>query len=256
MVANIKSLIKACEEMQIPFHLVHPDNDFLSVDLAKQYYFIHCATPFNSQDTARICVDKDFTYKLLRNAIKMPPTVSFLDPEYSEFKSDQKQDSIEDITQQILEQFKLPVIVKMNSGSRRRNVYKCGSSSEIESSLKNIFNQDSKNYDRIALVQEMIEIKDEFRVVVFDQEIMLVYKKYSFIPVEDVELINKLQDFIKPIYKDFNLIYGGLDIALDVRGDLSLIEINSSPWFGPYINKNGDEKIIELFKKSLNYLKN
>lgn len=256
MIANIKCLISACNELEISFDLIHPDDDMLRIDLGRKYYFIHCATPLNRQDVARVCLDKDYTYKLLKNRLNMPETQSFLDPNYTEFKDQIKYDSVELIKNKIVEQFGFPVIVKMNSGSRKRNVYKCNNADEVKTALTNIYNKASKNYDYIALAQEMIRIYEEYRVVVLKGKIELVYKKYSFSAVDNNEFIKRLNEFIEPIYNDLELGFAGMDVALDVNNKLYLIEINSRPWFGPYIKKNGDRKIIDLYKKILDALQN
>ena len=60
--------------------------------------------------------------------------------------------------------------------------------------------------------------------------------------------------FITPIFTKLDLIYGGFDIAEDQNGQLYLIEINSVPGYAHYLENNGEEKLLTLFKKILSDL--
>jgi glutathione synthase/RimK-type ligase-like ATP-grasp enzyme len=251
MIANIECLEAACVQLGIPYHFVHTGDNFVSVNLGKRYYFVNCTTPFNSQDVSRICLDKDFTQKLLENTVAMPKTLSFLDPQYTEFNIVPSAPSIEHIVDSITKTLGLPVVIKMNSGSRRRNVYKCFTPYEVQTALGAIYNQNSKDYDFLALAQEMVDIDREYRVVVFNQKVHLVYEKYTFVPMRELPLITKISRFLEPIYQIFDVKYGGIDLAINRSGELVLLEINSSPRFGPYIKHNGNAEIIEFYKKLL-----
>ncbi|MCY7332213.1 MAG: YheC/YheD family protein, partial [Pseudanabaena sp. CAN_BIN31] len=75
--------------------------------------------------------------------------------------------------------------------------------------------------------------------------------------VNDSRTIDAINEFIKPIFQKMPAIaYVGLDVALDDRGIYWLIEANSHPNFDIFIRDNGEEAIVGLFEKILNYLKN
>lgn len=251
MIPNISCLIQAAQNLNIKIETYPGSPNLVRVERDKSHFFLNCSAPLNKEDISKICLDKEFTYKVIRNTINTPETISFFDPKAREFKEFIKENNIMEMAQKAIEIFGEKVVVKMNSGKKTQNVYKCHSKNEIEKALGKIFDPRSKNYDFLALAQPMIDIKDEFRVVVYNQSIELVYKKWIFEKVEDLDLIQKLQEFINPIFKVLDLKYGGLDIALDKENKLWLIEINTAPRFEPFINKNGNKEIIELDEKIL-----
>lgn len=253
MITNIRCLIKACEDLNLKYIQFPDAPNLISVQKNNlNYYFVNCTTPLNSQDISKISLDKDFTWKVLRNAINMPETISFIDPFVGkEFQNYTGEKNLEEMAMKIINLFGEDVIVKMNQGERKRNVYSCSSKSEIIEALSNIFNHNSKDYDYIALAQRKINIKSELRVIIFNKKIELVYKKRSFVKVSEVEIIDSLSAFIFPIFNTLNLNYAGLDIAIDREDKLWLIEINTAPRFAPYVKKNGEKDIISLQKKVL-----
>jgi glutathione synthase/RimK-type ligase-like ATP-grasp enzyme len=251
LTGNILSLIQACKELNIRSDVIDESSDFAAVYLDKPYYFIHSTTPFVSHDVARICKDKAYTYTLLHDVMSMPRTKAYLDPNFNEFKDKSPYSSIEEIRNDILKEFSFPLIVKMNAGSRRRNVYSCDSAEDVQRALERIYNKDSRNYDFLALAQEKVDIEIEMRVVVCRGEIGLVYEKFTYVEIEDQALLERIASFIKPMYRHLDLQWGGFDLALSTNGTLFVIEINSSPRFGPYIERHGNAKIVDLYKKAL-----
>ncbi len=81
------------------------------------------------------------------------------------------------MVEEIAAMHKFPLIVKANSLSRGINVYKCENKQEVAEAVNNIFNKESKNYDHVLISQDYLEIKEEYRVVVYDQKIMFAYQK-------------------------------------------------------------------------------
>jgi len=270
MFTNTKCLIKACIELNINYDLIEKSN-FLTIKIkSKPFYFINNAVPINSHIDAIISQDKDFTYKVLKDSIRLPKTSSYMDPncqdKYREYLSYYSQLEILD---NIIQKFKLPLIIKRNKGSIGNNVFLCKNSDEISDSINTIFNQKSKDYDYLLLAQEYIPIFKEFRVIVLNKRVELVYEKNNsnatflgnlsplhFIGAKtikqtDSELLNKIQEFINLIFEKINIPYFGADIAIDKEKNLWLIEINSKPGFEHYVKDNGEKDIIELYKKLL-----
>lgn len=274
MLTNIKLWIAACKELNINYEILHPSQNLMRIKLDKYYYFVNYCPPFNSQAVAHIFKDKAYTYQLLHHQIKTPQTVSFLSPfceeKYKEYLQFQ---NIEEITHQIINKFQLPVIVKRNQGSTGNNVFVCHSQDEVKSSLETIFDFNHKNYDYIALAQEYVEIKNEYRAVIFNNKLILLYEKDksnakfagNLSPlhwegseakyINNATLIKAIEDFIQPIFQEIEVKYAGLDIAIDKNGEFWLIEINSHPNYEIFVRDNGEEIIINIFKDILNNLR-
>ncbi len=72
--------------------------------------------------------------------------------------------------------------------------------------------------------------------------------------IEDKNLLDKIEKFCKPLFKKSNIIYTGLDIALDQNEQLWLIEANSSPGFDNIIKAGHRKEIVNLYKKILSDL--
>ncbi|MBP6257268.1 hypothetical protein KA405_06350 [Patescibacteria group bacterium] len=59
---------------------------------------------------------------------------------------------------------------------RGQHVYKCNSKDDIVSAIESIFTQDNM-YDYVILAQEYIEIQREYRVIVYNNKVQIVYYK-------------------------------------------------------------------------------
>lgn len=254
LTGNTKSLIEAARRLNISYSIVDEESDFVSIHLKRPYYFMHSTVPLNSLDVGRICSDKSYTYTLLQNRISFPKTMSFLDPEYHDFNDRSPFDSIEDIHDEIIKNFDFPLVIKMNSGSRGKNVFSCANDEQIYSALNEIYRKNSPNYDYLALAQEKIAIKQELRVIVVAQKVVLVYEKYTFKPVTDIQVLQRIESFLSPLYEVLNLEYGGFDIAIDLNDKIKVIEINSTPRFGPYIKRNNMDAIVHVYEQIIQYL--
>jgi glutathione synthase/RimK-type ligase-like ATP-grasp enzyme len=267
-------LISACKKSSIAYEILHPNQNVVKVILGdREYYFTNYSTPLTPQSVAEIFKDKQYFYQIFQDVVKMPRTISFISPycdekylEYLEFPS------IDKIIAEIERNFALPVIIKRNRGSGGNNVFKCVNLPEICKALDHIFNVNSKNYDYVALVQEPIHIVKEYRSVCLNQEQIVLYEKDisqaeftgNLSPlhwegaiakqVNDAQVIQAIDQFIQPIFQKMAIAYVGLDIALDDQGNYWLIEANSHPNFDIFIRDNGEEEIVQLFQKILEYL--
>lgn len=274
MLTNIKMLLAACKNLSVDYEILHPNQNVVKVKFGdREYYFTNYSTPLTPQSVAEIFKDKQYFYQIFQDVVKMPHTISFISPycdekylEYLEFPS------IDKIIAQIERNFALPVIIKRNRGSGGNNVFKCTNLLEIRNALDRIFNINSKNYDYVALVQEPINIVKEYRSVCLHQEQIVLYEKDisqaeftgNLSPlhwdgaiakqVKDAQVIQAIDQFIKPIFQKMAIAYVGLDVALDDQGKYWLIEANSHPNFDIFIRDNGEEAIIQLFQKILEYL--
>jgi hypothetical protein len=274
MLVITKCLVQACDELNIPYQYLDENQNFISVKFDRPYYFVNFTTPFGRQDIVKICRDKDFTYQVIKDIIRTPRTKGYLDPfcrpEYQKYATIP---SYEQIVDDILKEFHFPVIIKRNQGTRGRHVYLCQHQVDVEQAISRIFDKNSKNYDYVAIAQDYIPFQNEFRVVVFFDEILLVYQKDNHqaqfvgnlsplhwknaqaVLIEDADLIEKIRSFLKPLYSVLNLEFAGLDVLYDEHGKFWLLEINSQPDFEIFVRDNGMERVVEIFKKLLLRLK-
>lgn len=270
-IVNIRCCAKACDELDLPYQYHDKNGNFLAVERGGEtLFFVNTVTPFNNQVIGKICHDKEFTYRLLKDVVNMPKTIGYLYPDCEErYQKYVIQHSNKEIADNIEKNFAIPLIVKKNSGARGANVFSCESKDEILAALKEIFNKDSHLFDYIALAQEKINFKKEFRIVVFQQEIELVYEKdisgatfngnlsplhyedSRAVIIRDQDLIERIRKFIEPVFAKLDIVFAGFDIMLDQNNKLWLIEINTNLGFEYFARDNGEELLIDLYKKML-----
>lgn len=243
---NTRCLLKASLDLGLSCQTFDESKNLIIIKTPKgDLLFSNHHNPFNFQSFSAVCRDKDFTYRILKNKVSMPEHFSIVDKNY--FDKNLKAEYSNEI-EEIISKLDLPVVVKPNSLSKSTNVSLCNSKEEILRAILNIFS-DNKNYDYVALLESPIRGKDEFRVVVFKNEIVLVYSRDEW--VKDESLIKKIRDFIKPICGVFDLGFVGMDIILDNEGKFWLLEINTAIGFDHFIKKYGEEPIVDLYKNIL-----
>lgn len=271
---NIKALIAACEETQIQYQFFHPSKNLVLVKVNhKNFAFSNWSTPINNQSVSAICRDKSYFYSLFHDCIRMPRTLSFLDPyckeKYSKYLECK---TIYEIIDKIEENFQYPFILKKNQGTWGRNVFQVGHQKQLEQGILTIFNRHLPDSDYICIAQELVSIKNEFRVIFLDGKHQFSYQKkienaeYSgnLSPlhwegskaelVTNSNLIQKISKFCQPMFDRFMISWCGLDIAEDYDGQLWLIEANSAPGFDRFIADEGNGEVVALYKRLLRIL--
>ncbi len=274
MLTNIEILLAACEELKIPYEILHPSQNLIRLKQGgEEYYFVNYMTPFNSASVAEIFKDKEYTYKLLNGKINTPRTLGFVSPHCEEkYKKYLTFPDIESIVLEVNKKFAFPVILKRNRGAGGNNVFLCESREQIKAALEIIFNVNSKDYDYVALAQEYIEIAREYRAVFCKEKLVLLYEKDksqakfagNLSPLHwegakakhiiNPTLMSEIEDFVKPVFAEMAINYAGLDIALDKNGAYWLIEINSSPNYDIFVRDNDRQIVVTMFKGILDSL--
>lgn len=258
MISNIECLVEACKDLNIPYSFLDTNKNCVAVGTAPFSYFINAGTSLNSEDTAILVRDKEFTYHALKNIVKMPETKAYFDPLHTEWNSYKNFSSHTQIIEDILQSFTLPVMIKRNKGEKGIHVFEAHTQEQVEKSITTIFDQKNKNYDYVALAQAYIPSKTEYRVIVLDGKIELVYEKNLDTAkakhITDSQIINKLQDFIDPIFKTIPLRWSGLDIIRSTNDKLYLLELNSKPGFGYFLQNHNKKIVVEIYKKILKKL--
>lgn len=72
---------------------------------------------------------------------------------------------------------------------------------------------------------------------------------------EDAQLWNDLEHFVAPLFEQLSLVYGGLDICVDLAGNYCLIEINSQPAYKLLVESEGEQILVDLYVKIVQYMK-
>jgi glutathione synthase/RimK-type ligase-like ATP-grasp enzyme len=266
---NIICLTSACTELSIPFDFIDEEHNVLSIRLNEKSHYFHLnRTPFNSESVAGICKDKYHTYCLLRESVRLPKTLSFMSYNVDQrYKDYLKYHSPQEILTAIESELSYPLIIKSNSGSFGSNVFLCKTRTEAQTAIERIFNKNSHLYDYILLAQEFIPAKEEYRLVCFREEPVLTYKRSSnpsefnarywenstsqAVRVTEQETIYELQEFVRPIYGKLPIDFVGFDIIRSFDDNFYLLELNSGPRFDHFIDSNGPEHVVHMYKNIL-----
>ncbi len=268
---TIQILVLACQDLNISYEIVHQHQRLLRIRLGDNfYYFVNQSTPFNCQSISNLSKDKEYIYSLLQDKINMPFTIGFINPFCEEnFQKYLKYYSLADIEAEITGSFQLPVIIKRNSGTGGSNIFLCPDINQIQGFLETIFNVNSKDFDKIALAQEFLEIDREFRAIFFQGKLVLLYEKdisnARFVGnlsplhweggkakhITNQDLIAKIESFAQPIFSEIPISYTGLDIIIDKSGKYWLLEINSSPGYKAFLQDNDYTILVDMFKDIL-----
>jgi glutathione synthase/RimK-type ligase-like ATP-grasp enzyme len=268
---NIKYLVEACEASGFTYEFIDVDQNFVRVKLDSGWqYFELNKTPFNTEVAYCICKDKSHTYQLLKNKIAMPKTLDFLDfkvdPKYLQYKH---HNSVASALHHIEENLTYPIVVKCNKGALGVNVFMCEDDLQTEKAFDEIFDHQSRVYDYIALAQQYIVSKAEYRLLCVYGQPAFAYRRgqtsASFNAkywekgehaelVTDETLFKRLVEFVAPVHAELPMGLVGYDIILDEHDELYLIELNASPQFNNFIKHNSVDPVIDLYKKGLSEL--
>ncbi len=268
MSPNIECLIEACRELSMSFQVLHPTQNVVAVP--GPHLFVNWSTPLVSHSVSRLMQDKDYTWHLLNGCVRMPQTRAYLTPNVEEcFRKYLTCTSITQIVSDIESTLAYPLIVKRNAGSFGSHVYRCENSSETRAGLERIYDEKSKEWDYVALAQQYIPPKTEYRAVFLDNVVAFAYIKdireasYSgnlsplhwenarALLVEDQAVLQKLNAFMKPVFNRIEAPFFGADIIEDHQGDFWLIELNGSPHFEIFLRDNDRRCIVDLYKRML-----
>ena len=273
MNSNISALRAACEEAGLRYDSIHPTGNAVRVWKDGQaHFFCNWTTPLNAQGEAFLCKDKDYTYHLLRDAINMPRSTAYLNPDcddryerYLEFRS------VSEIAAAVGEAYEFPVVVKPNQGSGGKSVELAGDGRRLEAALRVIFDSSNNFGDYLALVQERIDIETEYRAVYVNQELVLLYRKPAFDfsaggsaarrwetgaarLIGDREILKSVDEFCRPVFSRVRIGLCGLDIVADSGNELHLLELNSSPGFDHIIRDAGQDAVLPVYAAVLSSL--
>ncbi len=262
---HIRCLTEACKQLNVDFSFLDEEQNLVELIIHQKSFLFHSnRTPFNTEALAGICRDKGHTWQILHPHVRMPKTLAFMDidvpPRYASYLRFHTHDAI---IAEIEKTFDYPLVVKRNRGALGKNVFLCQNRAEAVTALKRIHNKELKDYDYIALAQEFIPSQQEYRLVCFRGEPVLLYERYAGnklfkalywedpagrpILVEDEALIREQMAFLQPMFQRLCPGYVGVDLVRSVSGEWVLIELNSGPRVDHFIEFNGPQRIIAMY---------
>lgn len=255
---------EAAKQLGFAVRVFDASGNFFSIDVdGRNLFFANRSGPWNSDSVFKIWRDKEFSYFLLKDAIRMPKSAGFADPFYVPPGAPAKKISERETTaafralaESLAQIFKFPFVLKMNSGLKGINVFLVKDKAEAIKALGEIFNPNSRTYDYIALAQEYVKISEEYRAIVFRKELVAVYKKGGkATPAGDEKTKKEIFDFIKPAFGIIDFDFSAFDIVRDKGGSLFLLEGNSRPAFSRFAKDNGRQALVDMYKKILTILR-
>lgn len=265
--------IQACHQLGYPYHILHSGNNTLKIILPhKDTYIINGHGEWLSDHHREICLDKDIQINIIGSHL-FPKTLSACDPYLSSmYQSYASQTSYTEIIQTWEKTFSYPFIIKPNRGAQGINVQIIHNQEQALQAITNIFYQDQRYYDYIALGQEYLNIKKEYRVICLDGTIEMILEKdvsqaqytgnisplhwtgATVIWKTDVVLYDIMEKIVSEVFSSLHLTFGGLDIVQTQDNQFYLLEINAHPGFRLFRKVYGDKPLISLYTKLLQRL--
>ncbi len=264
---HIRCLTEACKQLNVDFSFLDEEQNLVELQIHhKTFLFQSNRTPFNTEALAGLCLDKGHTWQMLHPHIRMPQTLAFMDIDVpSKYHHYLRYTTREAIIVEIENTFTYPLVVKRNRGALGNNVFLCQDRVDVMTALDQIYNKELKGYDYVALAQEFIPAQQEYRLVCFRGEPVLLYERYAGdqlfkalyweapegrpILVEDEALIREQMAFLQPMFQRLCPGYVGVDLVRSVSGEWVLLELNSGPRVDHFIAFNGPERIIAMYAR-------
>ncbi len=269
-ITQLSCLEEACKRLNLPSRAYDTHHNVLGIMVSgREQMFVKGAVPLGSVSDRMLFNDKEFTYDTCQEILPMPKTKGYFNPEPK--KTSQKKYAgnldINEIVSDIEKEFSYPVVVKMNSGTKSRFVFLCHNHDEIKDAVQSIF----EKADNIVLAETCISIKKEYRAIILNGNLELLYEKTpKFFSKEDrkkvqnrlkeseygldQELQKKCMELLDPLCSVRNISYAGIDIVEDQGGKLWVLEVNTTPLFDAFITRYGRELLIQMYMKMLRSL--
>lgn len=269
ILTTTKLIVRACQENHLDFTPVSADHEVIQIHFPHfDQLVVNSDLGLISSAEAKICLDKGYQEELLRNVVKIPYSQTYLDPN-SQYVDSQQGLQQSAVVTAISQHFDFPLIVKKNHGRQGQATYLCQNQAEVEVAVAQIFSHHNWEYDHVLLAQQYIKPRAEYRAVFYQQRLEILYLKdisratfagnlspLHYLGARAVDCVDKqlratVQNFVQPVFNQFNLKYAGFDVIVDQNNQWWLIEINSAPGFTLYARDNSPEKVVKLFSKIL-----
>jgi glutathione synthase/RimK-type ligase-like ATP-grasp enzyme len=189
-------------------------------------YVIGYSFPLNDDAAAQIANDKAATYTVLAEC-RIPAIV------HRVFRFGEL--SAEQLAQEVLDVMPLPLVVKPHGGSSGTDVLRARDDTELNEAMR-VF----VTYYRAIILSPYAEIKHEYRVVVLNQDVRIVYEKHRLTGwrhnlhggvvsrlVNAADLVAALSVLARRAARALNLRFAAVDIV-EVEDRLAVLEVNNT----------------------------
>ncbi len=269
---HIRCLTEACKQLNVNFSFLDEEQNLVELQIHEQTLLFHSnRTPFNTEALAALCLDKGHTWQVLHQHVRMPLTLAFMDIHVPQkYHRYLHYPTREAIIAKIENTLTYPLVVKRNRGALGKNVFLCQDRAAVEAALDRIHNKELPSYDYIALAQEFIPSHQEYRLICFRGEPLLLYERYAGdqpfkalywetptgrpILVEDEALLQEQMAFLQPMFQRLCPGYVGVDLVRSISGEWVLLELNSGPRVDHFIEFNGSERVIDMYVRMVQRL--
>ena len=188
---NVQKIIKEiCNEKNINFKLVSNDWIIILQKEEKIRYIVGYKFPLNNQSTAKICDDKYALFEVMKQ-FDIPIVEHFI-----VFKNYDK-DKIIDYCRR----YNFNMVIKNNTGTCGNDMYHIVEQKNLFDRLDKLLN---KNYS--VSLQPYYDIKTEYRIIILNDQIKLVYGKKRPVVIGDGKrtIYELLCDFNKNYFENIS----------------------------------------------------
>lgn len=199
----------------------------------------------NSAGTLMICNDKSAVSEVLTSLDIQNVNHTLILPKLNQEKIN--------IASLLFNKFDKNVVLKTNNGTGGRDVFRITEFNDLLEKMRYLF--DKNEY---ASISPFYEIDNEYRVIVLNEEVKLIYSKYRTnnwkhnlglgaepIVTDDIEICTKLSEIAIKACKAVNGKFVSVDI-IEVNGNYLVLEINSGVMLEHFASKTPENyKIAE-----------
>ena len=217
----------------------------------------------NKSLATAFATNKAQTFELLcRNKIPAVPHYELYQPlEYAIFGDQEKRNKAR--LNAIIKKESLPLVLKPAEGSKSKNVSLVYKKRKLKKLIKNYF-----FFEKTLVLSPFREIKHEYRCVVLNNKVELIYDKIKPVHVRkrrlvfgeftlekvesDLKEYKKLINLAKRATKILGLDFASVDIIETEKNRLEILEINSSVCIGRFGSKSkaNYDLVKQIYKKA------
>lgn len=263
-----------CKEMDIDYRFISYDWIRVLTKDGKRRHILGFNFEINSAFSKITAYDKYATYAMLKdNQISVLEHNMIFNPitRYELYKDSYIENAVDQID-------KLgKIIIKANNSDSGRDVFLCETKEEVRNTIDFLFSEGHK--DTLSW-QPFYNIKNEYRCVYLDGEIIFMYKKEKPFKIENGEKVytswkmnlaqgavpmfvdpsenhySQIIDLATRAAKAINITFASVDVAVTEEDELKVVEINSNVCLGLFATSvpGGYEPVKEVYKKAMKYM--
>ena len=215
----------------------------------------------NTALAASFSKNKAYTFEILRrNKVKSVPHYELYQPVFFSYFGDQvKRNNLR--INAVIKTEKLPLVLKPAEGCKARDVYLVHSKRQLNKLMDKLF-----IYEKNLVLSPFREIQHEYRVIILNSKVELVFDKVKKERVRRGKLVfgakakivkpdekpyKKLEAIAKKASKALGLDFCSVDIIDTEKEGLEVLEINSSVCLGKFGNQSQEHYDIakSIYKK-------